>query len=83
MMLERVKKRINALIWGIESVNCAECGSRVSPGKAIWSGRDAYCSIAHEFRDRDFVGWAAVASEVQDRTSSIRSAPAPAYRQAA
>ncbi|ODT24256.1 MAG: hypothetical protein ABS64_06460 [Microbacterium sp. SCN 69-37] len=80
MMLERVKKRINALIWGIESVNCAECGSSVSPAKAVWSGRDAYCSIEHELRDREVPRWAPPShAEARARTVDV----APVYRQAA
>ncbi len=85
-MLERVKKRMNVLIWGTASATCAECGVAVSPAKAIWSGREAYCSVEHELRDHDDAGWTGAAAPLPVTGREVRaavSATAPAYPHAA
>lgn len=86
MMLERVKRRINVLIWGTDALTCAECGAAVSPSKALWSGRETYCSTEHEFRDHEAVGWTAAAPSPAATQHTHRSPTAvttPTYRHAA
>jgi len=84
MMLERVKKRVNVLIWGTDSVSCAECGASLSPAKAVWTGREAYCSADHEARDHETVTWGAAAPAVAAvGTVPALSLQATAYRHAA
>lgn len=85
-MLERVKRRINVLIWGTDALVCGECGVAVSPSKAIWSGRETYCSTEHEFRDREALGWTAAAPSpgAAQRAQQARvAATVPAHRHAA
>lgn len=74
-MLDRVTKRVNTLIWGTESVSCAECGARVSPSKAVWHGGETYCSIEHDARDHEAVRWSAGPSTAV--VSSTREAQIP------